>query len=314
MANDQNVLFSIIIPTHDRVGVLAATLDALACQSFPMQTCEVIVVNDGSVDRTEEFLQANRLRYPFRLTVYSQLNKGPAAARNVGIRNALGKIILFLGDDMIADTKLVRHHYEMHQQHPAPHIGVLGFVTWASSLTITPFMRWLENGGPQFHYGHLSDKSRVPWKYFYTANVSVKKEFMTLCNELFDESFPYAAFEDSELGYRLAQHGFVLIYQKDAVVFHDHATSLIDACHRMEKLGFSAQIIGEKVPEYAYFCNEVKGRSLIRRFVRFFRYKLNFLRAAYYEKRCIQASVFEPVLRYWWQKGCQRYRKDGIAQ
>ncbi len=306
----KGIVWSVIIPTYNRADTLVKTLAALAAQRFPLEQCEVIIVDDGSSDRTDKVLAGEFGDYPFCVRVFTQEHKGPAAARNIGIRNARGELLLFLGDDIIADAELLEEHTRWHRQYPLESVGVLGFVTWAAHIRITPFMHWLENGGPQFHYGHLAGKTEASWKYFYTANVSVKKDFLVRNEFFFDESFPYAAFEDSELAFRLSKHGFKLMFHCDARGYHDHPTTLEGACRRMEILGFSGQILAGKVPDFAYFHDGIKRRGIIRRSIRFVRFLWHWARAKYYEKRSIKPAVFEAVLRYCWLQGCLRYRRD----
>ncbi|MFK7861276.1 MAG: glycosyltransferase family 2 protein [Granulosicoccus sp.] len=86
--------FSVIIPTYNRAESVLETLDSCFAQDYP--DFEVIVVDDGSSDTTLAVL--NSVVDP-RLTVVSQNNAGPAAARNHGMRIAQGQYIAFLDSD-----------------------------------------------------------------------------------------------------------------------------------------------------------------------------------------------------------------------
>lgn len=87
------VYFSVIIPTYNRSALLAETLHSVLEQSF----CdyEIIVVDDGSVDGTKEFLES--LQAP--LKVLYQANGGAGAARNRGAAEAKGQYLAFLDSD-----------------------------------------------------------------------------------------------------------------------------------------------------------------------------------------------------------------------
>ena len=118
---------------------------------------------------------------------------------------------------------------------------MLGHVTWSPELTITPYMRWLERSGQQFDYGAIETSEDVdPKRFFYTANLSVKRAFVLECAALFDETFRHAAFEDIELGCRLALHGLVLKYNRQAGAFHHHATTVVSALRRVRRCGESS--------------------------------------------------------------------------
>src|SRR5262249_51175789 len=89
----RTVLFSVIIPTYNRRKLLQETLDSVWAQSFT--DFEVIVVDDGSTDGTEDVLKPQQDR--LKLIVNEHL--GPGAARNAGARVAKGQYLAFLDSD-----------------------------------------------------------------------------------------------------------------------------------------------------------------------------------------------------------------------
>src|SRR2546428_8128565 len=130
--------WSVIIPTYNRADILAKCLTALEHQTIP-EEFEVLVVDDGSTDRTPQLLaqwQSNKYRFRF----LRQQNKKPAAARNLGIDHATGDLILFLGDDIIASPQLLAEHKQGHNR--GSDAAVLGYTVWASELHVTRFMRY----------------------------------------------------------------------------------------------------------------------------------------------------------------------------
>lgn len=253
----KNLSLSIIIPTFNRKATLKKCLNALFNQSHPQSEYEVMVVDDGSTDGTEGVIKSRKKSAPGALKYLRQAHKGPAAARNLGIRNAEGEIVLFIGDDIIADKRLIEKHIKFHSSHPEENIALLGYVTWSKELKVTPFMHWLEKGGPQFAYWRLKDGEEVSYQYFYTCNLSLKRKFL-LENGLFDEDFQYAAFEDTELGYRLQEKDLRIIFNRDAIGCHFHPISLSGFCSQARVRGRSAVILHQKRPELI-FLPERKG-------------------------------------------------------
>lgn len=87
---------SIIIPCYNSERFISSTLNMLIDQN--LSDCEVIVVNDGSVDKTknivEEYVKSNS-----SIKLINQINKGVSCARNVGLKEASGKFIYFLDSD-----------------------------------------------------------------------------------------------------------------------------------------------------------------------------------------------------------------------
>jgi glycosyltransferase involved in cell wall biosynthesis len=110
-------LISVIIPTYNSEKFIGQ-----AIQSVLEQTCqpyEIIVIDDGSTDKTKEAL------IPFigKITYIFQGNQGPSAARNAGIKAATGDLICFLdADDLWTPDKLARQLAFMEVQ---PDIGMV---------------------------------------------------------------------------------------------------------------------------------------------------------------------------------------------
>lgn len=303
----KNPSLSIIIPTYNRKDILKKCLNALFNQTYLCSNYEIIVIDDGSTDETEELVKSLLNDSRCNLQYFKQeKNKGPGAARNIGIKNAEGEIILFIGDDIIATPTLLEEHSLWHQQYPNDNIGVLGYITWSPEIQITPFMKWLENGGPQFAFWQIKEKIDVDAQnYFYTSNISLKKKFLLETTGFFDEEFPYAAFEDNELGYRLKKRGLVLKYYKKAIAYHYHYTSLAEACRRMIKVGESQQILATKMGKEYKKCH---SKKLLQRILNQVKFSICYLLAKFYEKKAIKERVFGYIMSYHRFIGVEKYR------
>jgi glycosyltransferase involved in cell wall biosynthesis len=94
-------LVSCIVPTYNGEAYLAEALDSIVAQTYA--PLEIIVADDGSTDRTLDIAARYRVR------VLAQANAGPAAARNLGLREASGQFVAFLDqDDVWHSEKLTR--------------------------------------------------------------------------------------------------------------------------------------------------------------------------------------------------------------
>jgi glycosyltransferase involved in cell wall biosynthesis len=240
---------SVIVPTRNRSAVLRLCLERLLEQEPGDLGYEVIVVDDGSEDDTGDVVSQMMSETERHLLYVRQAARGPAAARNAGVRSAQGTVVLFTGDDILASPWMVAEHIFAHRELAGDHVAVLGYVTWAREIEVTPFMTWLENGGPQFKYWAIEDGENVSYFHFYTCNISLKRRFL-LEQGGFDEDFPYASYEDIELGRRLAGYGLRIVYRPDAVGYHWHPTSLEDAIARMRRVGASYVIYCRKTGEW----------------------------------------------------------------
>ncbi len=96
-------MVSVIIPTFNRAHVLESALDSVLAQMYsPM---EIIVVDDGSTDRTQSLLSG----YGEKVKVLTQTNQGVSAARNLGISHSKGAFIALLdSDDAWTPDKVAR--------------------------------------------------------------------------------------------------------------------------------------------------------------------------------------------------------------
>lgn len=88
--------YSIIIPIYNAEATLKRCLDSLLTQNYP--DAELLLINDGSTDRSEEICRDYAGRFP-NVICCSQPNAGVSAARNLGLDHARGTYILFVDSD-----------------------------------------------------------------------------------------------------------------------------------------------------------------------------------------------------------------------
>lgn len=240
---------SVVIPTKDRAAALAQTLGTLETQRVGGATVEAVVVDNGSSDDTVAQVERRAGGSSIPVRLLEQPKGGPAAARNAGVEASNGEVLLFLGDDTEpADDRLLQAHLDLHAARPGATYGVLGRITWTPRRPVTPFMRWLENGGPQFHYCELDPGPVDASSYFYSSHTSIKRSLFEQVGG-FDERFPTAAVEDTELGVRLADAGLELDYHPELLVFHDHPTTPEQSLRRSVAVGRSAALYNRLRPD-----------------------------------------------------------------
>jgi glycosyltransferase involved in cell wall biosynthesis len=221
---------TVVIPTFNRKALLQTVVEAYFNQTETAAIHELIIIDDGSTDGTNESILELAKRSPFPIRYLRQHNQGPAVARNLGIRETKTKVILFTDSDVVPEHDLVARHLEWHDKWPQDHMGMLGYVTWLSQPAPSPFMRWY--GERQlFCYRRLRHGREADFSYFYTCNISLKTQFLKDHGQ-FDEDFKSAAYEDTELGYRLANAGLKLLFNRNAVAYHSQSFTFKDACEK----------------------------------------------------------------------------------
>ena len=187
-------LISIIIPAYNTEKYLPQAIGSVLSQSY--KDTEIIIVNDGSKDRTPIIADSYKKK-DVRVKLFNQNNKGLSAARNTGIQNASGEIIAFLdSDDWWHSTYLEIMASRLISQ---------------SSLGIS-FARIQyadENGNliPMFTRGHVEKIKKEDFFYMNPlscgSNLVMKRKHLESTG-LFDESLKKV--EDLDFLYRAASN------------------------------------------------------------------------------------------------------------
>jgi GT2 family glycosyltransferase/glycosyltransferase involved in cell wall biosynthesis len=208
---------SVIIPTFNRRDTLCACLTRLAVQTLPASRWEAIVVDDGSTDGTEELCRTFPKFYP--LKYFRQANAGAGAARRAGVEHAEGEYVLFINDDTMASEDLLAEHLRTQHQYGWQKVSVLGNFQYpaeargralAGFLTVDPFL---------FPQATLKPGLYAEPAFFVTCNLSVLREAVLAAGS-FDPKIPVG--EDTDLGIRLKDAGYRVLYHPEASAIHDH--------------------------------------------------------------------------------------------
>ena len=222
---------TVVIPTRDRWDVLERTLAGLRRQDLGEVEAEVVVVDNGSREPAPGLPGVRVVEEPV---------PGAAAARNRGLLEAGGRIVLFLGDDCIpASDRLVRGHFESHAGGVAR--AVTGRIEWDPSVERTAVMDWLERSGHMVDMARLAREEPGP-ETFYTGNVSVPRQAL-LDVAGFDERFSGYGFEDLELALRLADRGVLFAHRPDLGVLHSHRYGTERSLERMVAVGRGGRLL-----------------------------------------------------------------------
>ena len=173
------------------------------------------MVSDGSSDGTDEFLRSPEC--PLPVVAVRQDNAGPAAARNRGIREATGDLVVFIDDDVVPAPDLLAAHLRHHDASGNDDTVVIGPMITPTDDVLSPWVRWEQD----MLYKQYAAMERGDWeataRQFYTANASIARRHLLDAGG-FDEAFRRA--EDVELAYRLADRGMHFTFAKDAIVDH----------------------------------------------------------------------------------------------
>jgi GT2 family glycosyltransferase len=206
---------TIVVPTHRRPRALAACLAGLAAQVDPPADLEVVVVDDGGGVPLGPVIDGVRDRLD--VTLVSQANAGPAAARNAGAERARGDLLAFTDDDCVPRSDWLRTLVAL----AGSTAGAAVSGRTVNALRDNPYSAAaqlvIDVGYEQTGYGSRG----VP--FFTTNNLLVPAAAFRALGG-FDTSFRTA--EDRDFCARWAASGRRFAHARDAVVDHAHALGL----------------------------------------------------------------------------------------
>jgi glycosyltransferase involved in cell wall biosynthesis len=222
--NGMNALeASVIVPARNAARTLGPCLESLLAQKAPGKTFEIIVVDDGSVDDTAAVAR----RYP--VLCLSQPRMGPAGARNVGVRNARGGIVLFIDADCQAAPDWL---VQMLKPFADPSVsGAKGSYRTRQREWVARVVQAEYEG----KYRYMRKSRQVDFIDTYSAGF--RKDIFSWAGG-YDTSFPYPSVEDQEFSFRLARAGCRMVFNPDAVVYHLHADSLGTYFRKKFRIGY----------------------------------------------------------------------------
>jgi glycosyltransferase involved in cell wall biosynthesis len=201
---------SVIVPTRNRADWLGFVFDALARQVYPTELVEVVVVDNSSIDDTEDVVRRWAQVLPFHIRFYRKVNEGPASSRNYGVARSSGEVIAFTDSDCIPDPNWLLNG-----------VRALGDGVGLVSGPIHP----RRTADTHFFFNAQLGTVLRDTGLYRTANLIVPRRVFDLVGG-FDESYALGrggallGGEDTDLGWRIKRSGHRAVFRPDAVVVH----------------------------------------------------------------------------------------------
>jgi GT2 family glycosyltransferase len=237
------MLLSIVIPTHRRPDMLKKCLESIFSNKLK-KNYEVLVISDCN-DKKTASLMREIISHHDNVYYFKQKNSGPAASRNLGIANVIGKIITFLDDDCIVDKDWIEKIVQSHKKN-VDILVIAGAIIPRSKSLISEFSQSLE--------ARADIKNN---KYFYPSiinNNSYKKSVFRKVKN-FDTSFRKASGEDVEFNYKLHKAGIRTLFKNDIRVYHKYKTSLWPFLNQQFWFGHERIKMMKKADDYPFKKN-----------------------------------------------------------
>jgi cellulose synthase/poly-beta-1,6-N-acetylglucosamine synthase-like glycosyltransferase len=227
---------SIIVPTFNGATRIPICLDGLCLQTSALPT-EILVIDDGSTDSTKGIVK----QYA-SVRLVSQANAGPAAARNRGVLEARGEIVLFIDDDCVADPNWLKAMIEPFSDPDV--VAAKGVYRSQQKQLIARFVQ-IEY---EDRYRRMAKFSNIDFIDTYSAAFR-REKFLEIGG--FDVSFPVACAEDAELSYRMSARGWKMKFAPDAIVYHTHPDTLTKYLAKKYKFAYWRMLAVRKNPNKA---------------------------------------------------------------
>jgi len=226
---------SVIIPAYNSEKTIGQCLEALINQTAGRSDYEIIVVDDGSTDRTAELIG----KYT-GIKLIKQSNAGPAAARNNGAKAAQGDIILFTDADCIPEPDWIEQMLIPFEKE-RDLCGAKGIYKTRQREMAARFVQ-IEY---QDKYDHLKKPKYIDFVDTYSAGF---KRDVFLRFQGYDTSFPVACAEDVELSFRMSNAGLKMVFNPQAVVYHTHPNNWISYFKKKYKFAYWRMVAVKKNP------------------------------------------------------------------
>jgi glycosyltransferase involved in cell wall biosynthesis len=194
------VTVTVVIATKDRAAFLERALASFELQEGA-PAFEIVVVDNGSTDRTPDVVREAGAREKLMVRALHVAEPNRGAARNAGIADATGHIVLFVDDDVVLPSGFVA-------AHAAAHGGLFPLAVSGPIINV-----------PGYDAKPRPKPANYSAAFFCTCNVSVPRSALIAAGS-FDESFNLYGWEDTELGLRLRNRDVRRAFAWDAYLWH----------------------------------------------------------------------------------------------
>jgi GT2 family glycosyltransferase len=244
---------SVIVCTYNGSRTIRECLDGLLQLEYP--NFEVIVVDDGSTDRTAAIAR----EYPFRLI--STPNRGLSSARNTGLRAATGEIVAYIDDDAFPDPHWL--HYLAAGFRDGRHVGVGGPNIPPPGNGVVADCVAHAPGGPIHVLLSDQEAEHVPG-----CNMSFRRSALQAIGG-FDPRFRTAG-DDVDVCWRLQERGWTIGFSPAAMVWHHRRKTMRAYLRQQWGYGRAEALLERKWPEkynapgHATWAGRLYGHGVVR--------------------------------------------------
>lgn len=275
---------SIIVPVYNGGQTLSSCLESLLNQNYPCDAYEIIVVENGSTDETLSIAQ----RYPVRLLQSHQ--RGPAAARNLGIRHSHSEIIAFTDADCIAHPDWLAELVKPYEDFTVG--GVAGEILAYQDDERNIVERFSDEFSPLKNF--ISGAGEF-LPHLYTANASYRREVLQKVGGFNPDLFTA---EDVDLSWRVQlESNYRVRYAQQAIIYHQHRSTWRGLSRQYRQYGFGEIMLDRMYGSYADYprTNTFQLERIIRQIFALPRYLVS-MGISFYRLRCGYITSYQAAI------------------
>jgi len=211
---------SVVTPTFNRCDELKHLVHSINNQTLESKYFELIICDDGSTDSTEQTIKDLIKSSNFKLKYIYQKNSGPGNARNNGVNNAEGELIVFTDSDCEAEKNWLKNIYysylrEKFDAFGGPDLAKDNFLPIQRAINYS-MSSFFTTGGIRGH-----NKNMLTTFYPRTHNMGIKKDLFLKLGGFSALRFG----EDIELSNRVHKEGAKVKLLNDVIVYHRRRTN-----------------------------------------------------------------------------------------
>lgn len=215
---------TVVVPAFNAARTITDCVHSLTALRYPRDRLEIVVVDNGSRDGTRALLE----RFGDSIRIVDEPRRGPAAARNAGVRSARCEVIAFTDADCTVDPGWLLPLVEALED---PGVGIAG----GRILSRRP-ANAVELFGERIH-DHRQALLEFEPPYAITMNWASRRAVLEAVG-LFDVRLRRC--EDGDLSYRIREHGYSFAYAPEAIVYHRNQRTIAGLVREGWQHGFHA--------------------------------------------------------------------------
>ena len=209
-----DLFVSVIIPTYEREDCLVNLLKHLFAQDY--KNYEIIVVDQSSrlTEKTIHLIKSNKNKF---FHYFHIKQKGRSVAKNFGIQQSKGDIVLFCDDDIVPPNNFIAAHVKNYKN---PNLGAVSCRLVEEGQPSVPIKHVLESTW----YGRFINRPYSTYSTFITSlnggNMSFRREALIKAGFFEEKLIGTSMVEEPDIAFRIIKNGYKIYFDSSVTVFH----------------------------------------------------------------------------------------------